>query len=221
MTDNANNVITASTTGGSQSLTNVDNTISGAGFIGRFGGNNLTLVNQAKGVVDANGTNTLILDASSSGTVTNAGLIESTGAGGLTLESGTFANSGKIADSGAGALTLVNATIDDTGGGTLSPGGSLILENGTVLGGTLSVGAGQAITVNAFLVGTVATTSLTNQGTITIQNGGALLVQDAVDNTGSITLGATAQDTFLEIGAAGATLSGGGTVTMADNANNV
>ncbi|MGI9169083.1 MAG: beta strand repeat-containing protein [Caulobacteraceae bacterium] len=218
LSDNSRNLIIAAAFG-TNTLTNVDNTISGAGYIGRSGGNQLIVTNQAKGTINANGANSLTLDASS-GPFANAGLIESTGAGGLLLQAGTFANTGQIKDAGTGALTLSNATVDDSGGGTLNQGASLILNNGTILGGSLTVAAGQTVTVNAFTTGNLATT-FSNAGAITVQNGAALIVRGSVANSGSIAIGGAGNDTALEVGAGAVTLAGGGTVALSDNSRNL
>ena len=46
----------------------------------------------------------------------NAGTMETTGVGGLTLEGGTLNNAGFLMASGTGALTLNNAQIDNGDG---------------------------------------------------------------------------------------------------------
>ncbi|WP_210243178.1 VCBS domain-containing protein [Mesorhizobium sp. B2-8-3] len=70
-------------------LTNVDNTISGAG---QLGGGLLGLNNQ--GTIIATGTHALVIDTGGS-TVSNSGTLEATGSGGLTVN-GAVANSGLI-----------------------------------------------------------------------------------------------------------------------------
>ncbi|MEV8650736.1 Ig-like domain-containing protein, partial [Mesorhizobium ciceri] len=70
-------------------LTNVDNTISGAG---QLGGGLLGLNNQ--GTIIATGSHALVIDTGSS-TVVNSGTLEATGSGGLAIN-GTVANSGLI-----------------------------------------------------------------------------------------------------------------------------
>ena len=77
----ANDIVgTTSTT----TLTNVDNTISGAGQIG-VGDGNLTLINEAHGTIDANiAGGTLVVDTGH--TVINAGLLEASNGGTLLIE---------------------------------------------------------------------------------------------------------------------------------------
>ena len=79
-------------------LTNVDNTISGSG---RIGATSLTLVNQAAGVIDANGTSDLTIDTGASAIV-NAGLLEATNQ--ATLRVGAVANDGVIEADGGGVI---------------------------------------------------------------------------------------------------------------------
>ena len=70
----------------SVTLTNVDNTISGAGQLGE---GQLTLVNE--GTIDATGTNALVVDTGSN-VITNSGILEATGTGGLTVDSAVARN---------------------------------------------------------------------------------------------------------------------------------
>ena len=79
LSDSSANVIFG--TDPSVTLTNVDNTISGAGQLGE---GQMTLVNE--GTIDATGTNALVIDTGSN-VITNAGTIEATGAGGLIINS--------------------------------------------------------------------------------------------------------------------------------------
>ena len=80
LSDSDQNVIV----GGSAdtALTNIDNTISGAGQVGA---GQITLVNA--GTIIANGTNSLVIDTGSN-IISNSGTLEATGSGGLIVESG-------------------------------------------------------------------------------------------------------------------------------------
>ena len=117
LSDSSQNVIYGATA--AVVLTNVDNTISGAGQIGA---GSLTLVNE--GTIDANGANALVIDTGSN-TVVNSGLIEATGAGGLTVNS-ALDNSGSLVANG-GDLHLMGAV---TGSGLASIFGSSTIEFG-------------------------------------------------------------------------------------------
>src|SRR5205085_423709 len=84
----------AGQTGGA-TLTNVDNTITGAGYLGydaSNGGTNLTLTNAAGGIIDATGYLSVYTGGN---TITNAGLMEATGGGNLQVGS-QVSNTGLI-----------------------------------------------------------------------------------------------------------------------------
>ena len=82
LSDSAANDIVGTTS--TTTLTNVDNTISGAGHIG-VGDGNLTLINEAHGTIDANvAGGTLVVDTGH--TVINAGLLEASNGGTLLIE---------------------------------------------------------------------------------------------------------------------------------------
>ena len=202
-------------------LTNVDNTISGAGQIGA-GDGNLTLVNETAGTIDANiAGGTLTLDTGNS--IVNAGLLEATNGGTLDVQDGTIDNTGTgtdgIALGGTSTLLVDTATLDLTGGGGVSlANGSQIVENAdspllTVNGGSLSAldldnvdniisGAGtignngdghlalaNSGTIDANVSGETLTVdtgnAMTNAGTLEASNGGTLLIDDPVSNSGA------------------------------------
>ena len=101
----------------SVTLTNVDNTISGAGQIGE---GQMTLVNS--GTIIANGTHALIIDTGSN-VVINSGTLEATGSGGLIVNS-DISNSGLIWAYG-GNITI-NGAVTGTGSAVIT--GSSTLE---------------------------------------------------------------------------------------------
>jgi hypothetical protein len=110
----------------SVTLTNVDNTISGAGHLGA---GQMTLVND--GTIVATGSHALVIDTGAN-VVTNTGTLEATGIGGLIVNS-DVANSGLIWAHG-GNITLNGAV---TGSGTA-------MINGTA---TLGFGAASSIDI--------------------------------------------------------------------------
>jgi hypothetical protein len=198
LSNNGNNFINASFAG--DTLVNVNNVISGAGQIG---GGTLTVVNEAAGIIDANQTTGLTL-ATSGGAVTNAGLIEATGAGGL---------------------EIVQTTVNDSSGGTLlAAGGDIYLDNAEITGGVIdSSGGGDVVTSIGTLSG--ASDVLTSLGTVMVQQNGALYVVGTIANAGTIALESANDTTDLFIGVSGGkagtvTLTGHGQVTLSDNANN-
>jgi hypothetical protein len=104
-----------SLSGGGSALTNIDNTISGAGTIGDA---SMTLTNSVNGIINANGINALHLNA---GLLVNSGLIESTKSGGLVIGAGNDAvNNGTI----AALVGLIDVQSALSGTGTAKISGS-------------------------------------------------------------------------------------------------
>ncbi|MDR6610159.1 VCBS domain-containing protein, partial [Pseudomonas synxantha] len=117
LSDSAHNVIF----GGSADtvLTNADNTLSGAG---QLGAGQMMLINS--GLILANGVNAMVIDTGSNA-VTNTGVLEASGSGGLVIES-ALVNSGSLwANDG-------NITVhgDASGAGSATISGSAMLEFG-------------------------------------------------------------------------------------------
>jgi hypothetical protein len=109
--------------------------------------------------------------------------------------------------------TAPTGIADDATVGLPSPvllNGSVNLNSLTVAGdGVINIAAGQNLDF-----GGSATTTLTNAGTINTSNGSDLQLQNSVDNSGNINVNAAASNTDIEIDSAGATLAGGGTITL-------
>ncbi|WP_426442478.1 DUF4347 domain-containing protein [Bradyrhizobium genosp. P] len=129
LSDNSQNVIFGGAAGAT--LTNVDNTISGAGQLGQ---GQMTLVNE--GTIDATGANALIIDTGSN-IIANSGTLEATGGGGLIVNSAVD-NSGSLSANG-GNLTLEGAV---TGNGTATISGAATLEFGAASAEAASFAAG-------------------------------------------------------------------------------
>jgi hypothetical protein len=134
LSDNSQNVVFAGDA--SAVLTNVDNTISGAG---QLGDGQMTLFNE--GVIDANGTNALVVDTGSK-VITNSGILEATGNGGLIVNS-AVANTGSLLADG-GNLTFNGAV---TGNGTATISGAATLEFAAASAETISFAAGSTGTL--------------------------------------------------------------------------
>jgi Ca2+-binding RTX toxin-like protein len=146
LSDSSQNFISG--TDPSVTLTNVDNTISGAGHLGN---GQLTLINE--GTIDANGTHPLIVDTGAN-PITNSGTLEATGSGGLIIDSdvvnsGTiWANEGNVAIhgdvSGHGSATISgNATLEFAGADSgsvsfQSSTGTLQLDHSSSFTGTIT-----------------------------------------------------------------------------------
>ena len=117
LSDNSANAIFG--TDPSVTFTNVDNTISGAGQLGE---GQMTLINEA--TIIANGTNALVIDTGAN-VVSNSGVLEATGSGGLIIHS-DVANSGLLWANG-GNITIDGAV---TGNGSADIEGQATLEFG-------------------------------------------------------------------------------------------
>ena len=115
LSDNSENLIVGSQ--GDVTLTNVDNTIMGAGEIGD---GQLTLVNE--GTIMATGVNALVIDTGAN-VVTNSGTLEAAGSGGLIIH-GTIDNEGLLWANG-GDLSVMG---DVNGGGSALISGHGLLE---------------------------------------------------------------------------------------------
>ncbi|MBA3811105.1 MAG: hypothetical protein H0X27_05575 [Caulobacteraceae bacterium] len=177
-------------------LTNVDETISGAG---QLAGRGFFLTNQAGGLVDATGDHALIVKGTADST--NAGLMEGTGKAGLTLKKTTMDNgaSGVLSAGDGSKVRLRGAVI---AGGTLeSTGTGKFVVRGVVNG------AGENV-----LDGGVST--VTNQAIVSVIKGAALTLRGAIDNGGQIRLARPGGASDLFIGDGGATLSGAGQITL-------
>ncbi|AYG63261.1 beta strand repeat-containing protein [Rhizobium jaguaris] len=145
--DDAHNVIVGS--GDDVTLTNVDNTISGAG---QLGDGHLTLVNE--GTIIADGSHALVIDTGVNA-VSNTGTLEATGTGGLDIHSGVV-NDGLLWANGGN----INLEGNVSGSGTALLSGHASLEIGGSFSEaiTLSTDAQATITIDhaAAFTGTIA-----------------------------------------------------------------
>jgi hypothetical protein len=183
--------------GAGSTLTNVNNTIQGAGQIGF--GNGLALVNQASGVVNGNQVGRTLFINPFAG-ATNQGLMEATGAGSLTFSPGVTVNNsgGTISSSGSGSTVLL---IDVTQGGTLTTSAAGVMQGEGTLDG-LTHGA------------------VNNQGTFSIPGGHSTTLSGTINNTGTFLVDDSAGVATLGVAAGqNVTLTGGGTVTLTDTTN--
>ena len=203
LSNSTNNAIEVATAG--DTLTNTNNTISGAGQIGAATG--MLFVNQAGGIVDANASGgTLTINPSNGastpvGSTTNLGLLEASGGGILQVEN-TVTNTGGTIEALAGGTVNLNGT--DLIGGTLTSVGTGVIQgyNSALLDGT----SGHAVTI----------TSGTN---FDIPNSFVTVIAGTITNNGTINVQAGNNGTDLEI-TSSATLAGTGNVTMSNSTNN-
>ncbi|MGZ9724314.1 VCBS domain-containing protein [Rhizobium miluonense] len=147
LSDNASNVIFGS--GDNVTLTNVDNTISGAGQLGE---GHLTLVNQ--GTIIADGSHALVIDTGVNA-VRNSGTLEATGTGGLDIHSGVV-NDGVLWANGSNVHLEGNVS----GSGTVLVSGHAGLEIGGSFSEAISLSkdAQASVTIDhaAAFTGTIA-----------------------------------------------------------------
>ncbi|WP_184805241.1 beta strand repeat-containing protein, partial [Rhizobium leucaenae] len=147
LSDDAANVIFGS--GDNVTLTNVDNTISGAG---QLGDGHLTLVNE--GTIIADGSHALVIDTGVNA-VNNTGTLEATGTGGLDIHS-SVVNDGLLWANG-GNINL-EGSVSGSGTALLSGHASLEIGGSFSEGITLSTDAQATITIDhaAAFTGTIA-----------------------------------------------------------------
>ena len=168
-----------------------DQTINGGG---QLGANTLGIINGDDGIIDATDTGQqLTIDSSGAGVVNN-GLIRASG--GATLG---------IAGSN---VTNTDGTIEATSGSTIR-----LQSEARITGGSIS----GAIDVDAN--SNVGFINLDHNGTTNVGNNSDLEVTGTINNTGNISVNFTGGSVFtdLEVQSSGATLEGGGSVTLSGN----
>jgi hypothetical protein len=180
-------------------LTNVDNTILGAGEIGA--NTNLSLVNKTQGIIDANQSQSLRIDPTTTANDSNAGLLEA---------------------SGGGSLGVVQAQLDNTGGTILATGSGSVVTLGvssSIVGGTLTTSNGGAM----FATGcTIDAVTITSGSTLTIPDGASAGLAGTITNHGTIALNSAGKTTTIVVGGLSpgfvpdVTLTGGGSLAMSN-----
>ena len=166
LTGDADNAIVAD--GGGVTLTNVSNTIAGAGTVG--GNANLSLVNS--GIVNANAGVALILDTGNN-TIENWGTLEATSSGGLVVKSDVVNAAGGLIKA-VGAAAVVDLDGATVAGGTLSASGVKAMIQ--TVSGTSNVLSGGTFMMRT-IVETTSGSELTLSGTVT--NFGTLFASGA------------------------------------------
>ena len=217
-------------------LDNVDNTITGTGYIGA-GDATLTLDNETSGTVDADGAGSFItLDTGN--TITNAGLLEATNGGTLYIDDGVtntgtgtmeadgssllitsnsngISGAGQVEVTGAGLVDFANAqtadvTVEFMGAGTVALDQSETSASHVSLSG---FAAGDSIDLSDLTYSTSETAIWTQAG-----QSGTLAIDNGSQAPETITFdGNYSQDNFVVVDDAGATalaLSPGYTYTQ-------
>jgi hypothetical protein len=231
----ANGQILGLTTG----LTNLqvhNATIYGGGAIGNGGnapvGDGLSLTVTALGTINANGGHTMVLETGANA-ITNSGLIETTTAAGLTIDSQMFQN-GSLLTAGTGALTINGIEIEGIGNVTTSNVGKIVLHQGQLTdgglvnigsaaapGGTLTTTSGDTLGLlassdDSFAGADVLSADTNNYGIISGANDSTLNLNATITSpsTGILALNGSTGPTKLEIygsvtGKGGASFDGG------------
>ena len=200
--DGANNYIE-----GTGTLTNVDNTIQGAGQLGR---NQIGIINQAGGLVNATSlTQNLVIDPNNAAGMTNLGTLKASAGGTLVLSGG-----------GGGGFANAGGTIKAENNSKV-----MLADGASVTGGTLATsGDGIIVTQDgnyAYL------TDVTNTGTYVTSDNGYTGLSGTINNSGTIKLlendpsggGSTSGTPHLWLDD-NVTLNGGGVVQMNDSTSN-
>ena len=180
---------------GSPLLTIADQTIQGTGNIGS---NLISIDLQSASTINANvDGETLLIDPNGNGMI-NSGAMQASNGGTLTLNTGAFDNTdGMIAALDGSNVALAGTTV--VSGGIIQSAGS----------GQVDVQTGQ----NVFL------SDLTLDAGVQIANNSDFGISGAINNTGSVQVNSTGSATDIEIQSTGATLNGGGTITLTGAAN--
>ena len=166
-------------------------------------------------------------------TITNLGTIKVDG-GALTIDSAvTFTNSGTLEAVNGGTLNLISTTVSDpaTGVTTAGAGSHINLQDATLLqhtvstefGGEIDTVGGTSNTINTANGALDLSGRVNNAGTLGIADNSSLTLISAayINNTGTIELNSTGDNTDLYIDQRFAGFDGGGNVTLSDDTHNI
>lgn len=181
--------------GASSMLTNVNNKIQGSGQIGQAGG--LALVNQKKGVINANQAHPLYLDAPAG--TTNQGLIEAT-AGRTVFITTLFSNAGTLSVAKNSLIQITNTFSNFAGttltGGTYNVTGKLQFPGANIATNAAHIsltGAASAITDLSNIDALRSLANTTSVGALSLSSGRNLTTPGGYSNAGALTVGSGAK----------------------------
>jgi hypothetical protein len=209
LSNNIGNVIGSN--GVAAALTNVNNTISGAGTIGD---SHLTLNNQ--GTINANGSLALVI-ATGSNSVTNSGTLEATSTGGLDINS-NVSNSKTIEALGTNAKVVIQSQITDTSLGLILASGSgaqVDLSNATISGGTLQTSGSNAFIETVAGASTLNGGAIASGSTVEINSGTTLMIAGTVKNSGTLLVNGGTLDVAGTLSGGVTDVSGAGKMVIA------
>src|SRR5262249_27004990 len=144
----------------------------------------------------------------------------------LILQSGhVVTNHGVISAIGEAGLLIQNTTVNSVGGGQLTavgPDRHIELRTTHLIGGTLrTIGNGASIeTISRGNQPDGPQGTLSNRGTVEVQDHTELQLLGTIDNAGRIELQSTGNQTHLTIGLGTAKLTGGGDVELSNSSHN-
>jgi hypothetical protein len=218
-----------------------DAVITGGGSIGNGAnapaGDGLSLIVTALGTLNANGGHVMVLQTGANA-ISNGGLIETTAAGGLTIDSQMFQN-GQLVAAGTGALTINGVLVEGFGNVATSNVGKIVLHKGQfTIGGLINIGSaaahgGTLTTTSGDTLGLLASSGdnfagadvvsadINNYGTISVADDSTLNLNSSITtpSTGTVQLNGSTGPTKLEIYGNGASI-GGGLVLLSNSAEN-
>lgn len=237
----ANGQILGSTTSASNFMVK-DATIYGGGSIGNGGGapagDGLSLTVSALGTINASSAARAMVLNTGANAIANGGLIETTAAGGLTIDSQMYQN-GKLLAAGTGALTINGVLVEGVGNVATSNVGTIALHKGQfTIGGLINIGSaaahgGTLTTTSGDTLGLLASSGdsfagadvlsadVNNYGTIAVANNSTLNLNSTITtpSTGTVQLNGSTGPTKLEIYAGGASIDGG-LILLSNSAQN-
>ena len=199
-------------------------------------GDGLSLTVTTLGMIDASGAARAMVLNTGASAITNGGVIETTTAGGLTIDSHMYQNGSLIA-AGTGALTINGALVQGLGNVSVSSIGSIVLHEGQLSlggfvdigsaaapGGTLTTTSGDTLGLlassdDSFTGADVVTADVNNYGTIDVANDSTLNLNSTLINSGTLALNGSTGPTKLEIYGSGAAIYGG-LILLSDSEDN-
>jgi hypothetical protein len=217
-----------------------DGLITGGGNIGNGAsapsGDGLWLTVTTLGTIEATGAARAMALNTGANAITNGGVIETTGVGGLTIDSQMYQN-GSLVAAGTGALTINGVEVHGLGNVSTSNVGSIVLHDGQLsIGGYIDIGSASApggtlTTTSGDTVGLLASSDdsfsgadvvsadLNNYGAIDVANDSTLNLNATVLNSGTLAVNGSTGPTQLEIYGSGASLYGG-LILLSDSEDN-
>jgi hypothetical protein len=218
LADSSGNIIKG--VAATDTLVNIDNRISGAGAIGN---GQMTLVNQAKGVIDATSVNNALVLNTGTNVITNAGVLEATGGPScfLFIDS-KVANAGTIEATNGSEVGILSPVTNTATGVIEAIGtGSIVEINNTIYGGTLKTAMGGTIGLAGTLNGFTPAAPITITGSTFTKAGAQATLLGTIINNGSMALAAGGVTTTFTIGTGGAAFEGTGKIKLSDESANV